>query len=83
MNRSYGINAVLRSEEILQSGRIVSLDELVNHEPPEVRAEVLDFLQFHYALGEFLPNEEADLTPDEAASADRIMTLARRILWES
>jgi hypothetical protein len=76
--RSYFIDAALRYEDILASGRIIGLDAFVAQEPLEMREELRDFLEFNLTLGEL--DEEAKLSPEEEAAADRIMRYARSII---
>ncbi|MFQ3682434.1 helix-turn-helix domain-containing protein [Roseiflexus sp.] len=77
-DRSYFIEAALRYEELLESGQVIGLDAFVVNEPAEVREELRAFLEFNLMLGEL--DAPVALTPEEEATADRVMALARAAL---
>ena len=78
-DRSYFVEAALRYEELLESGQIISLDEFVAQEPPEVREELRAFLEFNLTLGEL--DEPVAPTATEESLTDRALALAHAA-WE-
>lgn len=69
--RQYFIDAVLRYEELLETGTLLGLDTFVAGEPAHLRAELRAFLEFSLTIGDL--DEPLALTAEQIARADTLI----------